>query len=316
MNKNNGKHWYNNGEVQVMRFECPDGFKPGALPVKNNEEVVKKRRQTCLERHGNATYNNPEKNKQTCLKHFGYEYASQAPVVKQKVKTTLVSNFGESYGKVLFNKSLETIKKRTGIKDLTNVSQLEETKQKVKQTCLKKYGQPYYLGCDEYLEKTKQTCLARYGVTNVSQAPEIVSKKHKKFIIDGVYLDSQWELDVYNFCRKNNLKVERNIPFSYTLDNKVYKTFIDFKIEGYLLEVKGTHLLYGVFDNQRLKEKIKIWQDNNVIIVTSDICYKEWLNDFFEKNKLTGLDIKWFQDSSISWNQLISMANLKKFIKK
>ena len=28
---NNGQHWYNNGEVSVMAFECPEGFKLGRL---------------------------------------------------------------------------------------------------------------------------------------------------------------------------------------------------------------------------------------------------------------------------------------------
>lgn len=28
---NNGKHWYNNGEIQTFAFECPEGFVPGRL---------------------------------------------------------------------------------------------------------------------------------------------------------------------------------------------------------------------------------------------------------------------------------------------
>lgn len=29
--KNKGKHWYNNGIIQVTAFECPEDFKPGML---------------------------------------------------------------------------------------------------------------------------------------------------------------------------------------------------------------------------------------------------------------------------------------------
>lgn len=29
--KKKGRHWYNNGEISVMRFECPEGFIPGRL---------------------------------------------------------------------------------------------------------------------------------------------------------------------------------------------------------------------------------------------------------------------------------------------
>ena len=31
-NKNNlGKHWYNNGKINIRAYECPDGFVPGML---------------------------------------------------------------------------------------------------------------------------------------------------------------------------------------------------------------------------------------------------------------------------------------------
>ena len=28
---NRGRRWFNNGEISIMRFECPDGFVPGRL---------------------------------------------------------------------------------------------------------------------------------------------------------------------------------------------------------------------------------------------------------------------------------------------
>ena len=35
-----GKHWYNNGVVQVQALECPDGFVRGRLPI--SEETKRK----------------------------------------------------------------------------------------------------------------------------------------------------------------------------------------------------------------------------------------------------------------------------------
>ena len=29
-----GRHWFNNGKISIMRFECPDGFVPGILKRK------------------------------------------------------------------------------------------------------------------------------------------------------------------------------------------------------------------------------------------------------------------------------------------
>lgn len=31
--KNKGKHFYNNGKICISAFECPEGFKPGRLPM-------------------------------------------------------------------------------------------------------------------------------------------------------------------------------------------------------------------------------------------------------------------------------------------
>ena len=31
---NKGRHWFNNGKISIMRFECPDGFVPGRIPRK------------------------------------------------------------------------------------------------------------------------------------------------------------------------------------------------------------------------------------------------------------------------------------------
>lgn len=33
---NKGKHWYNNGIVSIMAFECPEGFIPGSLHRSNS----------------------------------------------------------------------------------------------------------------------------------------------------------------------------------------------------------------------------------------------------------------------------------------
>ena len=35
-----GKHWFNNGSVNVFKFECPEGFKPGRL-YKRKKKCIK-----------------------------------------------------------------------------------------------------------------------------------------------------------------------------------------------------------------------------------------------------------------------------------
>ncbi len=35
--KAKGSHWYNNGEISIMRFECPEGFIAGRLPFRKSK---------------------------------------------------------------------------------------------------------------------------------------------------------------------------------------------------------------------------------------------------------------------------------------
>ena len=56
-------------------------------------------------------------------------------------------------------------------------SQTEDFKNRVKQTCLNKYGVEYTLQSQEVKNKSKQTCLDKYGFENPSQSPDIKNKK-------------------------------------------------------------------------------------------------------------------------------------------
>jgi hypothetical protein len=56
-------------------------------------------------------------------------------------------------------------------------SQTEDFKNRVKQTCLDKYGVEYALQSQEVKDKSKQTCLDKYGFENPSQSPDIKNKK-------------------------------------------------------------------------------------------------------------------------------------------
>ena len=55
----------------------------------------------------------------------------------------------------------------------------EEIKEKIKKTCLAKYGVENAMQSKEFKDKTKATLLKRYGVEHPSQSPEIQSKSQK-----------------------------------------------------------------------------------------------------------------------------------------
>ena len=55
----------------------------------------------------------------------------------------------------------------------------ELTKQKVRDTCLRKYGVEYISQVEEFKDKAKETCLKHYGVKNALQSKEIREKGKK-----------------------------------------------------------------------------------------------------------------------------------------
>lgn len=145
------------------------------------------------------------------------------------------------------------------------------------------------------------------GVTNASQIPHIAAKKSKRYTAeDGTGLDGAWELEVYNFFTRNGIKVERNIPIKFEYEGKQHTTFIDFKVDDILLEVKGGHLLNGVFSDRLpvpIDKKIELYKENHVIIITND-CSLFGKKDSSESaglkypnkclNPLIGIDINLF----------------------
>ena len=117
----------------------------------------------------------------------------------KKDKKIITSNFKktmkERYGENCFSVSEQTIQKRkeTCLRKygVENPLQNEVIKNKQKSTCFKKYGCEYYLSSKQSQEKIKRTVLNKYGVENISQLNEIKQKKIKKSIekygVDNVF---------------------------------------------------------------------------------------------------------------------------------
>lgn len=93
-----------------------------------------------------------EKSKQTNLRKYGVEHASQNKDIKKKIVDTTVSRHG----------------------GMGNAS--ESTKAKQHSTMLDKYGTTHALQVDGVWEKARQTCLERYGSVWASQNEEISKK--------------------------------------------------------------------------------------------------------------------------------------------
>lgn len=239
-----------------------------------------------------------EKQKQTNLEKYGVECTFQLKEVREKQKQTMLEKYGAKYP--LQSKQIQEKIRQTNLKrySVDNVFQNNNIKEKIKQTKLNRYGNENFnnrikaiktslerygvehpIQSKQIQEKIEQTNLERHGVKYPAQSKEVRAKaiktaKNTKSNIDDSKFDSSFERDVYDYCKRNNIEIEdRQVPIKYEYNGKEHTTFIDFKIDGYLIECKGSHLLEGVFDYKQevpIEKKIEIYRKNHIIIVSNN----------------------------------------------
>lgn len=103
--------------------------------------------------------------KETCLKTYGCEWASQSPEFRAKVAATCI----ERYGAVCFlatvegrRKAMQTLMERYGV---DNAFKSPEIKQRIREVLVERYGGVGFAS-PIINERIKQTCVERYGVEN------------------------------------------------------------------------------------------------------------------------------------------------------
>ena len=128
-----------------------------------------------------------------------------------------------------------------------NYAKSKESKEKVKQTCLKKYGVEYSWQSNECKQKIKQTCLEKYGVDSPLKSKEI-RNKCKLTCLEKYGVDNPAKLE------ENKEKVKQTCLKKYgTISTTQCKEIRD-KIKQTCLEK------YGVDNPAKLeenKEKVK-----------------------------------------------------------
>lgn len=137
--------------------------------ARSNEQTHLRARNTCLERYGNETYNNRDKNVRTCLERYGVPNVSYDEQVILKKQNTFISNHGikNNFGnKKVLQKAIQN-------------SQSEKAIQKRKQTCLKRYGHEWHIASKEVRGKSIKTNIERFGVENPFCIPEVKQKAIK-----------------------------------------------------------------------------------------------------------------------------------------
>lgn len=307
-----------------------------------NPDVVAKIKQTKFERYGDENYNNSKKNEETCLKKYGVAHVKQLEEIKKKGQNTFNRNYpkdSEAYKKLnetISSKRKETLKKiNYGEKvrkrraehleedpnfliniqekrkvttrekyGVDNISQLEEIKQKKKDSYFEHYGITYGKA-SEVLEKIRMTCSEKYGVDWYSKTLDYNKKRAKKWIVDGKKFDSKWEIYYYYYLIDNNIPFKEQVPLNYEdSEGNTHTYFCDFQRldTNELIEIKNPALLdeegnlKALFTSklsseellkleEQLKEKTKCMKINNVKVL-SDISFFKKLEKLFYINHL------------------------------
>lgn len=275
-----------------------------------------KMKQTCLEKYGHVTNLLVEetknkchcsdtmiKRKQTNLNKYGSEYPCQNELVKQKMRNDRfgvnnVSQNKEIKNKLIIsnqnkveetkNKIRQTFLKKYGV---TSPAKNEEVKQKIKNTNLQKYGVECSLQNKDVQTKTKETNLLKYGVEYPSQNQD-VKNKVKKTCLErfGVEYPLQSEY-VKNKGKQTNLQkygyehYQHNKLASENASKNNYKTKTFITPSGNKILCQG----YEPFALNYLLNSLKI-DENNIVTKRSSVP-EIWYNGLDEKQHRHYVDI-------------------------
>lgn len=196
--------------------------------------------------------------KQGMINKYGVEYALQVPELKEKAQNTTEEHFGENpfSSPEMIKRIKEGNMKNYGVEWAL---QNPEVRKKGDETMIENYGVPNLFYSQQFQENLKNDIekAKGKGIRNPSQVPKIqcevrstINKKYNgrspsyKYLYDGVYFDSSWELAVWIYAINNNIQIEREpVILNFTYNGKNHCVVPDFRINGKLVEIKGTHLM-------------------------------------------------------------------------
>lgn len=188
------------------------------------------------------------------------------------------------------------------------MNNLDQILDKMQQTCLERYGSKNPFQVEQFKEKAKQTLKSRIGYEHLQQSPEYYKKKQYKFVYNGIGFHSKDEINIWKFFESHLpegtyfYQPDDGILRYKHIDGSEHITIVDFKviIDGkiYFVEFKGGQFINSdgtwrtcfrdkdetdeefLIDCQNYELKHKCLIDNNVIIIEKDSSEKNILKTF------------------------------------
>ena len=241
---------------------------------------------------------------------------------QEEIKQKMSKTNKEVWANRDIDKKQEIIQHRLNTINNKSEKELQETKDKISKSVTKYFNN---ISKDKLNNWKKRLSYAQQHLSPEIYKQKIIKDrqtKHKNNSFrnaeanDGKHFDSNYEVIVYEFCKRNNIPLQTQIPIKFKYNEKEHITFIDFKIDNYLFECKGGHLMKGVYDYKGIPicEKLKVYKDNHIVIITdklgSEIIPKpnstesnglKYLNKC--PNPLIGVDIDLFKNQEIHYRE-------------
>lgn len=222
-----------------------------------SEDVKNKIKKVNLEKYGvKSPLQNLDimnKLKQTNIERYGVENVFQNEDIKDKIEKNNMEKYGVNNLNKLDSQKLK-IKNSIINKYGVHHSQLIEVQEKLKNTCLEKYGNENWNNRD----KSRETCLQKYGVEYPMQNLDVFNKQlktsfSKKQFNELIYQGS-YELD---FLKKYEyLEISKCKPIEYFFNDKIRIYYPDFYYENLnlIIEIKSDYIYYKYLDINLAKQ--------------------------------------------------------------
>ena len=174
--------------------------------VNKKQEINNKIRGTCLLKYGDEHYSNRIKAKETCLQRYGVTSPLKSEIFKQKSKETCLQRYGVEYTGQIPEKIEKTHKACLEKYGVDSVFKVQKFRNQSLDTCIKKYASNeddinsiVNIGQLKYIkDKIKNTCLEKYGVENPMQA------QYYKNLISSILSSNEIQEKIYNTKLLNN----------------------------------------------------------------------------------------------------------------
>ena len=174
--------------------------------VNKKQEINNKIRATCLLKYGDEHYSNRIKARETCLQRYGVTSPLKSEIFKQKSKETCLQKYGVEYTGQIPEKIEKTHKTCLEKYGVDSVFKVQKFRNQSLDTCIKKYASNeddinsiVNIGQLKYIkDKIKNTCLEKYGVENPMQT------QYYKNLISSILSSNEIQEKIYNTKLLNN----------------------------------------------------------------------------------------------------------------